>query len=181
VTPSADLLILLAQTVVSLLKDLPEYQRAQRISVYLSMPGEISTLDILEDAFKQEKKVFIPYIHSDREMSPPSVMEMLALRSKQDFDELKPDKWGIPSLTQESIPSRENCMGDLGRPARDQIGIEEGEGGLDLIVMPGLAFDSELHRLGHGKGYYDIFLRRYYDNIMAREQKMPFLGMVPST
>lgn len=33
-------------------------------------------------------------------------------------------------------------------------------GGLDLILMPGLAFDLSGKRLGRGKGFYDTYLER---------------------
>lgn len=47
-------------------------------------------------------------------------------------------------------------------------GVPEPRGGseaerLDLIIVPGVAFDAEKNRLGMGKGYYDRFLSRHPD------------------
>lgn len=83
-------------------------------------------------------------------------MDMFALRSMAEFESLQPDKWGIPSLQATQIEGRQNGLTH----------------GLDLIVMPGMAFDYGFRRLGHGKGYYDHFLTRY--SKMA--SNMPFLG-----
>ncbi|KAJ5661501.1 uncharacterized protein N7477_009117 [Penicillium maclennaniae] len=133
---------------------LAEYQNAKSIAVYLSMPtGELSTSSIVQDALRRGKDVYIPYIHT---IDQTSVMDMLALESMTEFESLKPDKWGIPSLQPTQIPGRRNCLT---------------ESGLDLIVMPGMAFDRGFHRLGHGKGYYDHFLSRY----SKWNKKMPFL------
>lgn len=151
---------------------MPEYKAARRISVYLSMPGgEISTSSIVRDALNQGKKVFIPYTYNRNNPSegqPKSIMDMVELQSMNDFESLKPDKWGIPTPSVDSISSRANCFGGMGITNGSTADISEG---LDLIVMPGMAFDSHYGRLGHGKGFYDNFLTRCH-----QASRMPFRG-----
>ncbi|KAK6533874.1 hypothetical protein TWF281_005222 [Arthrobotrys megalospora] len=157
-----------SRAVVNLLTNLPEYQQAQRVSIYLSMPmGEIDTDSIVRDAFEQGKQVFIPFTHKatsapmQGEDPKPSVMDMVSLGSLEDYQGLKRNSWGIPTPTRKSLETRKNCIDE----------VKNGKAGLDLIVMPGVAFDSECRRLGHGKGYYDYFLRRYSEEAGG---KMPF-------
>ena len=148
---------------------MPEYQDAKKISVYLSMPSkEISTKLIVDHAFQNGKKVFVPYMykrkqHSSSKEMPTVIMDMLSLHSMEDYESLRADKWGIPSIDAESAPERESCLGDkdvIGETTKNDH-IKHSD--LDLIIVPGVAFDWERRRLGHGKGFYDFFLSRYHD------------------
>ncbi|CAK96600.1 uncharacterized protein An07g01550 [Aspergillus niger] len=136
------------------LLSLQEYRDAKRIGVYLSMPaGELSTTAIVQDALANGKEVFVPYIHNLELSSQPktSVMDMLLLESMDEFRSLEPDKWGIPSLSQASVLNKRNCFGGKGVSPQPEDSTQ-GPYGLDLIVMPGMAFDDGFRRLGHGKG-----------------------------
>lgn len=176
-----------------------EYRNAKRISVYLSMEGkEVQTEQIVRDALETGKKVFVPYTYrtqdvnklvnqeheekqesrttaDEKQHKPTSVMDMLALRDWEDYEGFVKDKWGIPTPAKEGVGERENCYGLNGLSNGEMSVAEEraAEAGLDLIVMPGVAFDIAGGRLGHGKGYYDQFLARYHE---AMRGKMPFLG-----
>ncbi|KAF2636790.1 hypothetical protein P280DRAFT_472688, partial [Massarina eburnea CBS 473.64] len=86
-------------------------------------------------------------------------MDMVELHSLRDFESFEPDKWNIPTPSRASLESRANCFGGVGL-TNGEDGEAKDEAGLDLIVMPGMAFDASFGRLGHGKGFYDYFLRR---------------------
>jgi 5-formyltetrahydrofolate cyclo-ligase len=142
--------------------------------------GEISTTGIVRDALAAGKEVFVPYTHNietESTQSTVSVMDMLRLDSMEEFESLTPDKWGIPSLSAASVSSRSNCFGGLG-VVKDRFRGPGQDLGLDLIVMPGMAFDTDMRRLGHGKGYYDHFLNRYSREVEGspRACRRPFLG-----
>lgn len=155
--------------------------------------AEVVTRAIINDALRQGKHIFVPYIYNSKVQSPSrprSEMDMVSLRSKSDYEGLEPDAWGIPSVAENSLPKRSRILEDTGEcfgaVSQDVINSEGSSRSrsteprrLDLIVMPGVAFDRGLGRLGHGKGFYDHFLKRYRDSkvsLLGENTRMPFLG-----
>lgn len=87
-------------------------------------------------------------------------MEMLRLDS---LNGLERDAWGIPTLT--NVEGRDNAL-------------ETEDEGLDVIIVPAVAFDRTGDRLGHGAGFYDRFLERGWGKGSVRRK--PYLGMCRS-
>jgi len=144
------------------------YQAAQRIGIYLAMlKGEVQTDAIVQHALKAGKQVFVPYIYkSESPDSPKSVMDMVDLRSLSDYKSLRRDNWGIPTVDRDTVGERDHVLQYQGH----------GQKSLDMILMPGVAFDMQagtrlVSRLGHGKGFYDCFLRRYHLNCRGSEEE----------
>ncbi|XP_040824836.1 5-formyltetrahydrofolate cyclo-ligase isoform X1 [Ochotona curzoniae] len=115
-----------------------QYQQSKRISIFLSMPDEIETEEIIKDIFRQGKTCFIP-----RYRFQSNHMDMVKLESLEEISLLPKTSWNIHQPSESD--AREEALST---------------GGLDLIFMPGLGFDRHGHRLGRGKGYYDTYLQR---------------------
>lgn len=153
------------------------YRDASRISIYLSMPtGELPTDAIVRHALASGKQVFVPFLsRSPPDMSdmPPRLMDMLRLEGVEDYENLRPDRWGIPSFDPAVAARRQPLLG----PPRGDAPPRP-SAALDLVLVPGLAFDLDadgsVRRLGHGKGFYDCFFSRYAAATAAHEMTPPF-------
>jgi 5-formyltetrahydrofolate cyclo-ligase len=149
------------------LKAFKPYRDAQQISIYLAMPsGEVQTDAIVRHALASGKQVFIPYLHKAAipvPDTPRRVMDMVRLQNLQDYESLARDSWGIPSIDEAAVETRQRILDD---PSAAR-GASAEPHTLDLMLMPGVAFDVDeaglIRRLGHGKGFYDYFINRYIE------------------
>ena len=105
------------------------YRKAHCIMGYLAFGKELSVDAVLLAALAEGKTVVVPMVTSATEMTP------VVLQNMHDFEL---DRYGIRSVRQ---------------PA-EQIAPQD----IDLVLVPGVAFDREGGRLGMGAGYYDRFL-----------------------
>lgn len=156
------MLIAPGRNIYDALQNFKPYNDAKSISIYLSMPAaEIQTDAIVRHALNSGKQVFIPYLHKSPLQTPDSpskVMDMVLLKGLSDYEGLKRDKWGIPSIDPTTVDERKRILG------RPEVHHSESSS-LDLMLLPGVAFDFDetggVRRLGHGRGFYDFFLNRY--------------------
>ncbi|KAK2070587.1 hypothetical protein P8C59_005071 [Phyllachora maydis] len=162
-----------SSTVQRLLRDFRPYRDARRVGIFLSMPaGEIQTDGIVRDALLAGKEVFVPYLHANPDPSPElpgRLMDMVRLVDVRDYEALRPDRWGIPSLDPATVCERQRVLGRGGGPDPVLLDLVL----LDLVLVPGLAFDRSpedgtIRRLGHGKAFYDYFIRRHQERAAAR-------------
>lgn len=111
------------------LESLPLFQKVTNILIYFSFNDEVGTHKIIEKWMKR-KNFFLPRLVSGG--------TFLALPFAS-FENLEPNSFGIfePKLPLEKDESKTK---------------------LDLIILPGVAFDRKGNRIGMGKGYYDRFL-----------------------
>lgn len=107
------------------------YSDATVIYPYLAYNTEIITKPIIERAWSDGKRVAVPKVISD------GVMEFYYIDG---FSQIEIGYCGIPE------------------PITD--GLEVAADKDVLILMPGLAFDKELNRIGYGGGFYDRYLER---------------------
>lgn len=125
----------ISRQIVTRFMSLPEYESAETVKFYVDARSEVRTRHDLPAALESEKKIVVPWCNEQGE---------LTLFHLEKMDELEIGMYSIlePKNELRHLPEK-------------QVQPQE----LDLIMVPGVAFDTHGGRTGHGKGYYDKLLQ----------------------
>jgi len=121
----------LSRDIMRTFMELPEYTEAQTVMFYVDVRAEVRTRFDLPVALQQGKKVVVPWCNDKGEL------ELFHLES---MDELE---IGMYDILEPAVHLRDIAI--------KRTEVSE----LDLIMVPGVGFDSRGGRTGMGKGYYD--------------------------
>ena len=118
--------------IFSKLQKLHVYEKAKTVMFYLSYGSEVVTDTMIASALDEDKTVVVPAIQN------PGDGNMFAVKISR-LEDCYQSVYGIrqPEINHEDI-------------------VEKDE--IDLVFVPGIAFDYDGFRMGYGKGYFDRWL-----------------------
>ena len=129
-----------------------EWIEASTVAITVSKSPEVDTFQIIRKGWETGKRIVIPKCE-------PNSRE-LDFRELKRFSELESVYYGLyEPIVSETKPVSPD--------------------GIDLVVVPGLAFSKNGYRLGFGGGYYDRFLANYQGKTIALAFKDQIVSEVP--
>lgn len=143
-----------SRIIIDKLKATEEYKNSKSIMVYMDFKNEVNTKDFINEALSEGKKIIIPYTDTDKVLIIPVEINSL--------DDLITCKFGYLEPKKEKISN--------------PYDIEK----IDLVVVPGVAFDKKRNRIGFGKGYYDRLLTSRRAKAVAIAYEFQVLDEVPA-
>lgn len=122
-----------SKKIIHRLKSLKEFQSAKNILFYVSFDKEVNTQELIKELLEEkEKNIIVPYTIKNK----PNIF----LSELKDFVELEPRAFGI-------LEPKEKYIREFNKD------------NLDLVIVPGVVFGRNGHRIGYGYGFYDRFLK----------------------
>jgi 5-formyltetrahydrofolate cyclo-ligase len=134
-------------TICARFTSLPAYAEAKTVLWYVDSASEVRTRQVLPTTFGQGKKVVVPWCVVETNELELFWLENMSELVEGAYKIMEPD----PKLRDQ--------------PAK-KVKPEE----VDLVMVPGTAFDPRGGRMGQGKGYYDRLLSRIRPGV-------PLVGM----
>jgi len=116
----------LGERVAARVASLPEYASARTIGIYAATPEELPTRPLFRAAREAGRRCALPRIRAGR---------VLEFAIADRWENLRAGRYGL-------LEPGPEC---------EALAV----GALDLLFVPGLAFDARGGRLGRGGGYYD--------------------------
>jgi 5-formyltetrahydrofolate cyclo-ligase len=123
----------------------PLFLQADTIMFYISKREEVDTTGMIEEALKKGKKVVVTMIlANEKKRIPTQLIDPKKQLEKGPYGIYQPKKQFMRKIMLKTI---------------------------DLIIVPGVAFDRRGNRLGRGGGYFDRFLAK------LKKRNVPIIGL----
>lgn len=110
---------------------LSEYKEAKIVFAYMDCKNEVQTKKVIEQCWADGKVVAVPKVFGE-------IMKYYAITS---YEDLENGYFGIQEPKHEQLK---------------EVICEDG-----LMILPGVAFDENRHRVGYGGGFYDRYLEAH--------------------
>lgn len=133
-----------SRRITAKLQHLDEYEIATVVMFYVSYDNEVYTHKLIKEVLKTKtKEVIVPLTDvMNRKLLPVKI---------ESWSELSPGAYNILEP----------------KNKQNVVGVDT----IDLVLLPGIAFDERGNRIGHGAGYYDRLLR---DSLHAKRVGLAF-------
>jgi 5-formyltetrahydrofolate cyclo-ligase len=129
---------------------LPEFKSARTVLFFASFRSEVDTGPMIRRALAFGKRVALPKVEGTE----------LVLYEISDLDkDVSPGRWGIPEPHEPR-----------------SVTLEE----IDLIIVPGAAYDEHGNRVGYGAGFYDKLLTAFKKMTVALAFEAQIVPNVPT-
>ena len=115
------------------LEDNEFFLLAKRVLLFYGLDDEVDTRQIIRNACSKGKIVYLPRCNKKE--------ELFTMGRVNSLGDLEKSSYGI-------MEPKQNMHRDYS--------VED----LDLVILPGVVFDTKGNRIGRGKGYYDKFLKK---------------------
>jgi 5-formyltetrahydrofolate cyclo-ligase len=149
---------------------LEKYEQANMVMSYMSFRNEVSTEQLIVQCLRSGKGVVVPRTEKSASAASGDVVKSL----------------GVYEIKEAGKHMVTGYMGIAEPDASVLRRVDPLE--IDMVVVPGVAFDGARNRIGYGGGYYDRFLRtlrpdclkagvafelQVFDSIPAAEYDLP--------
>ena len=143
----------------ALRKEIREKKRAMTEQQIVSASERLGQLFLASEAYHQAKTIY-GYLPYNQEVRTVPMLQQALLDGK---------KVAVPKCYGDEM--RFIYLDDLSKVEKGYCGIPEpiadgpiADDKTALVLMPGLAFDPQGHRMGYGGGFYDKFLEKEPDH-----------------
>lgn len=119
-------------------------QKNLTLFLYMTFRSEADTFMLLTKALAKGDTVLVPRVRKDS--------ELMELREIKQMTDVQPGRWNIPE------PADHTAVYPVERWPE-----------IDLVIVPGLAYDLHGGRIGYGGGYYDRFAEKMYMEVRRKQ------------